>query len=115
MPAPRRVEVGGVADQQHPPGAVGVGEQHPRHPRVGRDHLDVDRLPDEGVHERYRVDVGGVAHWPWRVEAAEREVPRGAWAATDAILDGARPTAENAFKVTLVARTLHSVLLEAKG
>ncbi|WP_419899256.1 FAD binding domain-containing protein [Roseomonas sp. USHLN139] len=62
-----------------------------------------------------RVALGGVAHKPWRVEAAEREVPRGAKAAIDAILDGARPTTENAFKVTLAARTLHSVLLEAKG
>jgi xanthine dehydrogenase YagS FAD-binding subunit len=62
-----------------------------------------------------RVALGGVAHKPWRVEAAEAELPRGAKPATAAILDGARPTRENAFKVTLAERTLASVLAEAKG
>ena len=32
-----------------------------------------------------------------------------------AILDGARPTHENAFKVILAERTLASVLAEARG
>jgi xanthine dehydrogenase YagS FAD-binding subunit len=62
-----------------------------------------------------RVAVGGVAHKPWRVEAAEREMPRGAKQVTARLLDGARPTKENAFKLTLVERTLASVLAEAKG
>jgi xanthine dehydrogenase YagS FAD-binding subunit len=62
-----------------------------------------------------RVALGGVAHKPWRVEAAEAELPRGAKPAMAAILDGARPTRENAFKVTLAERTLASVLAEAKG
>jgi xanthine dehydrogenase YagS FAD-binding subunit len=62
-----------------------------------------------------RVALGGVAHKPWRVEAAEAELPRGAKPAMAAILDGARPTHENAFKVTLAERTLASVLAEAKG
>jgi xanthine dehydrogenase YagS FAD-binding subunit len=62
-----------------------------------------------------RVALGGVAHKPWRVEAAEAELPRGAKAATAAILDGARPTDDNAFKVTLAERTLASVLAEARG
>ncbi len=62
-----------------------------------------------------RVALGGVAHKPWRVEAAEAELPRGAKPAMAAILDGARPTRENAFKVTLAERTLGSVLAEAKG
>ena len=62
-----------------------------------------------------RVALGGVAHKPWRVEAAEAELPRGAKVAMAAILDGARPTHENAFKVTLAERTLASVLAEAKG
>ena len=56
-----------------------------------------------------------MAHKPWRVEAAEAELPRGAKPATAAILDGARPTRENAFKVTLAERALASVLAEAKG
>jgi len=62
-----------------------------------------------------RVALGGVAHKPWRVEAAEAELPRGAKPAMAAILDGARPTHENAFKVTLAERALASVLAEAKG
>ncbi|MBR0654409.1 FAD binding domain-containing protein [Plastoroseomonas arctica] len=62
-----------------------------------------------------RVALGGVAHRPWRVEAAERELPRGAKPAMAAILSGARPTHENAFKVTLAERTLASVLADARG
>jgi xanthine dehydrogenase YagS FAD-binding subunit len=62
-----------------------------------------------------RVALGGVAHKPWRVEAAEREMPRGAKAVASALLAGARTTHENQFKVPLVERTLASVLAEAKG
>jgi xanthine dehydrogenase YagS FAD-binding subunit len=62
-----------------------------------------------------RVALGGVAHKPWRVEAAERELPHGAKAAAAGLLAGARTTPDNAFKVPLVERTLASVLIEAKG
>ncbi|WP_338664893.1 xanthine dehydrogenase family protein subunit M [Pararoseomonas sp. SCSIO 73927] len=62
-----------------------------------------------------RVALGGVAHKPWRVEAAEAELPRGARPATAAILDGARPTHENAFKVKLAERAIAAVLAEARG
>jgi xanthine dehydrogenase YagS FAD-binding subunit len=62
-----------------------------------------------------RVALGGVAHKPWRVEAAEREMPRGAKAVAAGLLAGARTTHDNAFKVPLVERTLASVLAEAKG
>jgi xanthine dehydrogenase YagS FAD-binding subunit len=62
-----------------------------------------------------RVALGGVAHKPWRVEAAEREMPRGAKALAAGLVAGARTTHENAFKVLLVERTLASVLAEAKG
>jgi xanthine dehydrogenase YagS FAD-binding subunit len=62
-----------------------------------------------------RVALGGVAHKPWRVEAAEREITRGARPAMAAILADARPTHENAFKVKLAERTLHAVLAEARG
>lgn len=60
-----------------------------------------------------RVALGGVAPKPWRVEAAESELPRGAGAVTERLLAGARPTADNAFKLTLVERTLAAVLTEA--
>jgi xanthine dehydrogenase YagS FAD-binding subunit len=62
-----------------------------------------------------KVALGGVAHKPWRVEAAERDMPRGARAVAARLLAGARTTPDNAFKVALVERTLASVLIEAKG
>jgi xanthine dehydrogenase YagS FAD-binding subunit len=62
-----------------------------------------------------RVALGGVAHKPWRVEAAEAELPRGARAVTATLLAGARPTPQNAFKLALAERTLDAVLAEAKG
>lgn len=62
-----------------------------------------------------RVAVGGIAHKPWRVEAAEAEMPRGAKAVAARLLDGARPTRDNSFKLALVERTLAAVLTEAKG
>jgi len=62
-----------------------------------------------------RVALGGVAHKPWRVEAAEAEMSRGARAVAARLLDGARPTRENAFKLTLAERTLGAVLIEARG
>jgi xanthine dehydrogenase YagS FAD-binding subunit len=62
-----------------------------------------------------RVAIGGVAHRPWRVEGAEAELTNGARAASDAILEGARPTEQNRFKLDLVQRTLGAVLAEAKG
>lgn len=62
-----------------------------------------------------RVALGGVAPKPWRVEAAETEMPRGAKAVSARLLDGAKPTTENAFKLTLAERTLGAVLAEAKG
>jgi xanthine dehydrogenase YagS FAD-binding subunit len=62
-----------------------------------------------------RVALGGVAPKPWRNEKAEAEMPRGARAVTAALLDGARTTEQNAFKVPLVERTLAAVLTEAKG
>jgi xanthine dehydrogenase YagS FAD-binding subunit len=61
------------------------------------------------------VALGGVAHKPWRVEAAEREMPRGARAVASVLIRDARPQDDNAFKIPLVERTLASVLAEAKG
>lgn len=62
-----------------------------------------------------RVALGGVAHKPWRVEAAEAAMPRGAKAVTGQLLAGARPTPDNAFKIPLVERTLGAVLAEARS
>jgi xanthine dehydrogenase YagS FAD-binding subunit len=62
-----------------------------------------------------RIAFGGVAHKPWRVEAAEAELPRGAKAAASAVFDGARPTHDNAFKLPLAERTLAAVLADARA
>jgi xanthine dehydrogenase YagS FAD-binding subunit len=62
-----------------------------------------------------RVALGGVAHKPWRVEAAEAEMPRGASAVTTRLLAGARPTHENAFKLPLAERTLAAVMNQARS
>ena len=61
-----------------------------------------------------RVALGGVAHKPWRVEAAEAQLPRGGKAVVDQLLAGAKTTEENAFKIPLVQRTLDGVLADAK-
>jgi len=62
-----------------------------------------------------RIAVGGVAHKPWRIEAAEAEMPRGAKAVTSRLLADARPTHDNSFKLKLVERALEAVLAEARS
>lgn len=62
-----------------------------------------------------RVALGGVAPKPWRVEAAEAEMPNGARAVVARLLAGATPTDQNAFKLKLVERVLAAVLADAKG
>jgi len=62
-----------------------------------------------------RVAVGGVAHKPWRMDAADAELSRGAKAAAGVLLADARPTEQNKFKVDLVERTLGAVIAEARG
>lgn len=62
-----------------------------------------------------RVALGGVAHKPWRSDDAERAMPQGAKAVATALVGNARPTDHNAFKVSLVERTLASVIAEARG
>ena len=62
-----------------------------------------------------RFALGGVAHNPWRVEAAETRTSQGAQAVAAGFLAGARTTEDNAFKVPLVERTLAAIIAEAKG
>ncbi len=59
-----------------------------------------------------RVALGGVAPKPWRSDAADAELPNGAPAVMANLLEGARPTEENAFKITLAERTLAAMLAE---
>ncbi|HEY0505494.1 MAG TPA: xanthine dehydrogenase family protein subunit M [Lysobacter sp.] len=60
-----------------------------------------------------RVALGGVAHKPWRVDAADAAMPRGGRAVASALLEGASTTHDNAFKKALVERTLSAVLVDA--
>ena len=62
---------------------------------------------------RGRYAFGGLAHKPWRVEAAETQTT--AKGIAGAVLAGAKTTPQNAFKVPLVQRTIGAVLAEAKG
>jgi xanthine dehydrogenase YagS FAD-binding subunit len=61
-----------------------------------------------------RVALGGVAPRPWRVEAADAMMPQGARAVATTLLADARPTHDNAFKISLAERALASVMAEAK-
>ncbi|KQT04681.1 MULTISPECIES: FAD binding domain-containing protein [unclassified Rhizobium] len=62
-----------------------------------------------------QIAVGGVAPKPWRVEAAEAELSKGARAMALALLADARPTEQNKFKISLTERTLGAILSEARG
>lgn len=62
-----------------------------------------------------RVAVGGVAHKPWRMEAADMELANGARAVSAALMADARPTEQNRFKIDLVRRTLGAVLNQARS
>ena len=62
-----------------------------------------------------RLALGGVAPQPWRVAAADEALPDGAAAVARPLLASARPTDDNAYKVTLAQRTIAAVLAEAQA
>lgn len=62
-----------------------------------------------------RVAFGGVAPRPWRVEAAEADLAKGAKPVTDRVFADAKPTHDNAFKLKLAERTLAAALNQAKA
>ncbi|MES2613295.1 MAG: xanthine dehydrogenase family protein subunit M [Pseudomonadota bacterium] len=62
-----------------------------------------------------RIALGGVAHKPWRMAAAEAEMPQGAKAVAAKLLAGAQPGHDNAFKLTLAERTIAAALLQARS
>lgn len=62
-----------------------------------------------------RVAIGGIAPRPWRVLAADAEMKGGAKAVATPLMEGARPTGDNAYKVPLVERTLAAVLADARA
>lgn len=61
-----------------------------------------------------RVAIGGVAHKPWRSDAADAEIPRGAKAVAARLFDGATPTDDNRFKLTLAERTIAAALVDTE-
>jgi xanthine dehydrogenase YagS FAD-binding subunit len=62
-----------------------------------------------------RVALGGVAHKPWRDEAADAALPQGASAVASRLLAGAQPTHDNAFKLPLAERAIAAVLAQARA
>ncbi|WP_242122158.1 FAD binding domain-containing protein [Sphingomonas lacusdianchii] len=62
-----------------------------------------------------RVAFGGVAHKPWRVEAADAVMTQGAAAVTARAFANARPTDDNAFKIPLATRALAATIAEGKS
>jgi xanthine dehydrogenase YagS FAD-binding subunit len=62
-----------------------------------------------------RAAFGGVAHKPWRVEAADAVMTQGAAAVTARAFANARPTENNAFKIPLATRALAATIAEGKS
>jgi xanthine dehydrogenase YagS FAD-binding subunit len=62
-----------------------------------------------------RVALGGVAHKPWRIEAADAQMAKGAKVVARKLFDDAKPTKSSAFKILLAERTLAAAMLEAKA
>ncbi|MBO9546282.1 xanthine dehydrogenase family protein subunit M [Caulobacter sp.] len=62
-----------------------------------------------------RVALGGVAHKPWRVEAADSALPQGIKSVSELLLAGAKTTSQNAFKLTLAERALGAAMAQARS
>jgi xanthine dehydrogenase YagS FAD-binding subunit len=68
-----------------------------------------------------RIVLGGVAHKPWRVTAAERQLvgttlePRAVESAAQVSVEGARPYRDNAFKIALAQRAVARAIRTAGG
>ncbi len=62
-----------------------------------------------------RAALGGLAHKPWRVEAAESAMPQGAKAVAGGLLAGAKTTSQNAFKLILAERALGAAMAQARA
>ena len=69
----------------------------------------------DGKITQARMAFGGLAHKPWRVEAAEAALANCGSAddAADAVLSGARGYGTNDFKIPLTRRTLRAVVTDA--
>jgi len=75
----------------------------------------------EGTVRAARIALGGVAHKPWRVRAAEEMLAGKALEAAvldkvaDACVEGAQPLVENRYKVALARSAVKRALLVAAG
>jgi len=68
-----------------------------------------------GPDGKGRFAFGGIGAKPWRVAEADAAAAKGAAAVAEAALNGAKPTAQNAFKRDLTARTLASIYRQKEG
>ncbi len=59
-----------------------------------------------GADGSARFAFGGLAHKPWRVEAAEAQAKEGPAAVARAVLAGAKTTSQNRFKLVLTERMI---------
>ena len=72
-----------------------------------------------GIIVEARVALGGVAHKPWRLPDAEarlmgaRPSPEAFGKVADALLEGAVPQSQNAFKIPLARRAIVRALKQA--
>lgn len=62
-----------------------------------------------------RIALGGVGTIPWRSDAGDAALQKGAKAVADALLTEAVPMDQNQYKLALTERTIALVLAEAKG
>jgi xanthine dehydrogenase YagS FAD-binding subunit len=75
----------------------------------------------DGRVREARIVLGGVAHKPWRVTAAERQLvgttlePRAVESAAQVSVEGARPYRDNAFKIALAQRAVARAIRTAGG
>jgi xanthine dehydrogenase YagS FAD-binding subunit len=80
----------------------------------------LDRAPDGSVRDA-RIVLGGVAHKPWRVPAAERRLaqsrlaPSATAEAARLCVDGAQAVRDNAFKIPLAQRAVVRAVQTAGG
>ncbi len=75
--------------------------------------VSVAAIVDDSGAGGGRIALGGVAHKPWRTDAADKAMAGGWQPAADALLDGAQGQGGNDFKIDLVRRTLQTTFAEA--
>ncbi len=62
-----------------------------------------------------RIALGGIGTIPWRSDAGDAALPRGAAAVAEALFANAAPTEQNRYKLKLAERTIAAVLAAANS